>query len=635
MLLQWGLQHGARIANLAITDQDFSDTRSLHRGALAKVDVAPGAEICFIPDSILLSESIVRVSPVGKAILSFLDSNPAEKQLVSDETKHPHAGILLAMSAFMVHELDVVGKASHWYPYLASLPQEYTLPLVWPQDRRSNLLLGTPLMHMIAERLEWIEQGTRIVQRACGQDIFPSGTLTTRRLLWAASAIWSRAFPKARQYKQQQQQQQTQTTKDSDNSSDNRQSSQDWISLSEICMYPILDMLNHKRGHKIEWRMTDQGVSFISVDGTLQGEELFNNYGPKGNENLLSNYGFVLQDNPEDYFKVFLALRKEDPLFERKQAILDSMGPGNLVHLVFLNDDIPERMIAVSRILVANEWELHLFETRLRQMNGSDSNESQSQHKAVDVVASKLSLRNEILAYATLSGLFEAKLSALIRPGADYDRDIQAYPMDDEPRRLARIYRDGQERILEYAIAQMQLKRVIGINVDGGDIAAWFNSQLISDSSPYVESSMHKFLDRFQAICEEDDGDERAVDEDTVLALIVLFELKLGKASHWSTQLHSIQQASAERKIALYGVVKHIEDHFDNIVRPLLQQMSKIKGKIGKIAGQLDDKAGFIEAACIVECFGVTVKRQWVEQAAEETEEAQEELLSAIVLPVE
>jgi hypothetical protein len=224
-------------------------------------------EICFLPSSLLLSESVVRRSAIGASVLSYIATHASEQKLVSEKAKHPHGDILLAMATFMVHELHVMQSRSLWFPYLATLPKAYTLPLSWGRDRIDNLLGGTPLRRLIVDRLEWLSEGTRIVQAACGDQI-PSSVPLEQGLLWSACAVWSRAFPKARP----------------NTHIDQKSNSQDWLMLSEICMYPILDMLNHKRNHRIEWRMHDEGVAFMAVDGTLQGHELFNNYGPKGNE---------------------------------------------------------------------------------------------------------------------------------------------------------------------------------------------------------------------------------------------------------------------------------------------------------------------------------------------------------------
>lgn len=79
--------------------------------------------------------------------------------------------------------------------------------------------------------------------------------------------------------------------------------------------YPILlpgvDTLNHSRGQPVSWCTSyPEGsreekddlatISIISHTTTLLGEEVFNNYGLKANDELILGYGFSLPQNPDD-----------------------------------------------------------------------------------------------------------------------------------------------------------------------------------------------------------------------------------------------------------------------------------------------------------------------------------------------
>lgn len=67
-----------------------------------------------------------------------------------------------------------------------------------------------------------------------------------------------------------------------------------------VILLPIIDLLNHSYNSKVEWSTNDDS-SFIFTSllesPNRQGDEILNNYGAKGNEELLSGYGFVLEDN--------------------------------------------------------------------------------------------------------------------------------------------------------------------------------------------------------------------------------------------------------------------------------------------------------------------------------------------------
>ena len=65
-------------------------------------------------------------------------------------------------------------------------------------------------------------------------------------------------------------------------------------------MFPLYDMLDHRPGHRITWEAGGGSIRFQCVGGIRAGEQIYNNYGPKGNQELLFTYGFAIEDNPLD-----------------------------------------------------------------------------------------------------------------------------------------------------------------------------------------------------------------------------------------------------------------------------------------------------------------------------------------------
>ncbi|KAG1721847.1 hypothetical protein EDB19DRAFT_1898262 [Suillus lakei] len=76
-------------------------------------------------------------------------------------------------------------------------------------------------------------------------------------------------------------------------------------------MLPGVDILNHSRGQPVSWctsypegsteaRNNSATISIISHTTMLCGEEVFNNYGLKANDELILGYGFSLPRNPDD-----------------------------------------------------------------------------------------------------------------------------------------------------------------------------------------------------------------------------------------------------------------------------------------------------------------------------------------------
>jgi hypothetical protein len=72
-------------------------------------------------------------------------------------------------------------------------------------------------------------------------------------------------------------------------------------------MLPLFDMLQHEAGTPISWLADGSQVVFRVESAVAAGAQLFNNYGPKGNEPLLFTYGFATRSNPYD--SVSLTLR--------------------------------------------------------------------------------------------------------------------------------------------------------------------------------------------------------------------------------------------------------------------------------------------------------------------------------------
>ncbi|ODV96245.1 hypothetical protein PACTADRAFT_67559 [Pachysolen tannophilus NRRL Y-2460] len=83
-------------------------------------------------------------------------------------------------------------------------------------------------------------------------------------------------------------------------------------------LIPIIDLLNHDPSAYVSWLIVPDGkdncpyFKLTNNQSSLlhQGDELFNNYGSKGNEELLLGYGFTIESNKADS----LALRIKLPL---------------------------------------------------------------------------------------------------------------------------------------------------------------------------------------------------------------------------------------------------------------------------------------------------------------------------------
>lgn len=80
---------------------------------------------------------------------------------------------------------------------------------------------------------------------------------------------------------------------------------------TEPVLIPGVDCLNHMRGQPVSWVVTypsktseasnaESTISLVLHSSTVNGQEIYNNYGPKPNSELILGYGFSTPNNPDD-----------------------------------------------------------------------------------------------------------------------------------------------------------------------------------------------------------------------------------------------------------------------------------------------------------------------------------------------
>lgn len=118
----------------------------------------------------------------------------------------------------------------------------------------------------------------------------------------------------------------------------------DWQTFSVL--FPVMDAGNHNPNAKVDWAY-DPGKFSLSIrEGVSKGDEIFNNYGPKGNDELLMGYGFCAEDNPHD--GILLSMK---PPPQPLQSMLQMIHPHYFRPTGEWNSDA-----ATFRLL---RWQLH------------------------------------------------------------------------------------------------------------------------------------------------------------------------------------------------------------------------------------------------------------------------------------
>ncbi|KAJ4371493.1 hypothetical protein N0V83_004711 [Neocucurbitaria cava] len=238
-----------------------------------------------------LSSPVVATCPL-KLTLSSLNLDPNEKEVLHVESplrqcqgKVPNH----ILTYLLLFEERNKGKASPWHAYIACLPgpESMTTPL-WFDDEDMTFLAGTSLAPAARERKEDMRRQfdeAVVVMQELG--IALANEINFDSFLWAATIFTSRAFI-------------------STHILPNRET----IPL----LFPVVDILNHSVSAKVEWDFQPhQSFSLKCLEGETfaPGQELFNNYAPKQNDELLLGYGFCLEDNPIEQFALKLVFPPE------------------------------------------------------------------------------------------------------------------------------------------------------------------------------------------------------------------------------------------------------------------------------------------------------------------------------------
>ena len=197
-------------------------------------------------------------------------------------------------------------EKSFWKPYLDTLPRpeaEWTTPLWFDEPADLPWIEGTDVLHTMLGRRKVYEEyyatGVAALKRG-GMDTTP---YTWDLYRWAISISTSRSFSSRSlqptdskywaAYKTNAQGKRQVVLLDM-----SRTPAED---LDFPVLFPAMDAGNHEPEARVDWDFTDPGRFTVRTnDATEPDIEIFNNYGPKGNDELLLGYGFCIPGNPND-----------------------------------------------------------------------------------------------------------------------------------------------------------------------------------------------------------------------------------------------------------------------------------------------------------------------------------------------
>lgn len=242
---------------------------------------------------------------------------------------------------------------------------------------------------------------------------------------------------------------------------------------------------------------------------------------------LLSAYGFLLESNPNDYFKVNLAVdSSRDPLGFGKQRVLEyAKIPTSF--LLFADDAGSVQshgIMAAMRVYCVNSAELLAY---------ADNEDFIGQ-------------RNEISALSQLHMLLSRSRERIIQEAERHQGYICQSALEKEKQRMGRCYRDSQVAIIDVYLAKLQaslekmlpsLQKLIPLDMD------------CLSSIDYGD----RFSGDILELCMDPNG---PLDEDSVVTLLIASRM----APREESKEYRVEDEEAYRS------------HFEEFVEPLLYE---------------------------------------------------------------
>jgi hypothetical protein len=159
------------------------------------------------------------------------------------------------------------------------------------------------------------------------------------------------------------------------------------------------------------------------------GSQLYNNYGPKSNEELLLGYGFAIEDNPDDVVALKLGTANLTPEILKVLAAKDLLADKRF--LLKRDGKLDPDLLAVLRVLITKGEE------------DDEEPDSEDEHALHEQEEKGMQLELDVL--GTLGQMLDDKLAKLEEPVAeDGARKEIAH--------ICRVYRQGQIDVLNITL---------------------------------------------------------------------------------------------------------------------------------------------------------------------------------------
>ncbi|KAG9071428.1 hypothetical protein KI688_005640 [Linnemannia hyalina] len=399
-------------------------------------DIAEDEVFLILPfERIVITDALARNHlPLSPASAQLLDSRTAISLFLVQQ----QAGAATAnQSSDNQEEKGSSDSAagSFYKPYLDMVPDRIHTALEF-DDQDMEHLRGTNAYLVVKELKETLRAKYDKTMEVVGGELTVEQGYTWERFLWAETVVSSRTFP-ASLFGQV----------------------ENGIVLIPLAgtYFQLLSCshsMNHKSRHKATWIKTPEGLQ-MSTAATKKGDQIFNNYGPKSNEELLIGYGFCIEDNADDMVTLKTNFSR-DPDQERKTEILKYLGvTADTVHYL-RRSMIPEQLLATMRVMAMNPIEVTRCYATIQDYDqeGEDGEDDAAREQRLEstnlVIKTTLSselqfvgLRNEFAMLDLMDILLGTKLQGIV----EWDQKLS--PPQNSAQEFIKFYRQGQKEVLE------------------------------------------------------------------------------------------------------------------------------------------------------------------------------------------
>ncbi|CUM56986.1 uncharacterized protein AC631_04117 [Debaryomyces fabryi] len=400
-LLKWAQEKGTFISSAV-------EFKELSQGNIGAIYTGESSDETKSSDKFDLQLPIDLAITLNKAIESFNDTGHGDFRDISKKTTNINSLLKLYLAR---ERTSSKLNSSYFKPYLSLLPKlsDINSPYCWTSQEKA-LIKGTNLGNSLRDNVTQLVEEWWQVINLLPQDLpKPEEHFINMKFyyeykfytdddmynyfivdeaknidnwtsfpcyLWASLILKSRSFP-------------SHLLKDHIKDSD--------IKEDEAMLLPIIDLLNHNMSAKVDWSVTSSNsctyFNFKS-NSAVPGEQLYNNYGMKGNEELLLAYGFCIEDNSADSaalkIKVPLEMLPElesqgiklptvndyttsvirNTTETKSDASIDYSQYENGLLFFITKDHLPENLVKLFQFLVKNKWENKLtLRTQLAGLN--------------------------------------------------------------------------------------------------------------------------------------------------------------------------------------------------------------------------------------------------------------------------